>query len=200
MGKHNNERLEFLGDAILGLVIAEALFEKYPQSSEGQMSRMRAYLVKGKTLAKLAKQFNLGDYMQLGPGELKSGGHRRESILADGVEAILGAIYLESGKAACQACILDWYAKLLEEVNPKSINKDPKTRLQEWLQARQLPLPKYKVLRSSGEAHDQTFWVSCEAENAEGKKFTMEAECKNRQQGEQQAAEAMLVTLAGGET
>ena len=109
-GKNNNERLEFLGDAILGLVMAELLYKKFSRASEGQMSRMRSYLVKGRTLAKVALQFKLGDYLQLGPGEMKSGGYRRESILADTVEAILGAIYLESGKAVCAERIAHWLA------------------------------------------------------------------------------------------
>ena len=194
-GKDNNERQEFLGDAILGMVIAEELFVRFPKASEGQMSRMRSYLVKGKTLAKIAIHFKLGDYMTLGPGEMKSGGHRRESIMADSVEAILGAIYLDSGMEACKERILDWYENLLEEVNPDTINKDAKTRLQEWLQARKLSLPIYEVLRSSGEAHNQTFWIACRAQDESGKQHTTEAQCKNRRQGEQMTAEAMLTTL-----
>lgn len=198
-GKENNERLEFLGDAILGLIIAESVYRRFPHASEGQMSRMRSYLVKGKTLAKVALQFDLGAFLQLGPGEMKSGGHRRESILADTVEAILGAIYLESGKASVEARIADWFEDLLEHVNPDTIDKDPKTRLQEWLQARQLDLPAYEVLKTSGEAHNQTFWIACHVTEKDGQQLTTETQSKSRQQGEKASAEMMLTKLIAGQ-
>ena len=199
-GKHNNERLEFLGDAILGLVIAETLYRRFPHASEGQMSRMRSYLVKGKTLAKVALQFDLGNYLYLGAGEMKSGGHRRESILADTVEAILGAVYLESGKDAVELRIADWFEELLDHVDPDTIDKDPKTRLQEWLQARQLALPSYEVVKTSGEAHNQTFWVACHIIDKNGTKLTTDTQSKSRQQGEKAAAELMLTKLIAGLT
>ena len=197
-GKQNNERLEFLGDAILGLVIAELLYRKFRHASEGQMSRMRSYLVKGRTLAKVALQFDLGDYLELGPGEMKSGGHRRESILADTVEAILGAIYLESGKAACEERIAKWFDDLIAHVNPETIDKDPKTRLQEWLQGRKLPLPDYQVIRTEGESHRMTFWVACHVTNTKQQTISTEAQSKSRQQGEKAAAEMMLTRLIEG--
>lgn len=162
-GKHN-ERLEFLGDSVLSVIISEALFEKFPNSDEGDLSRMRATLVCGRNLAKLAQQFELGDYLVLGPGELKSGGHRRESILADAVEALLGAMYMESGLDLCRNVVLQWYAKQLAEIKPGISHKDPKTRLQEYLQARQRALPVYDVTATQGQAHNQRFTVSCQVE------------------------------------
>ncbi|MEL0069033.1 MAG: ribonuclease III [Gammaproteobacteria bacterium] len=197
-GKNNNERLEFLGDAILGLVMAELLYKKFSRASEGQMSRMRSYLVKGRTLAKVALQFKLGDYLQLGPGEMKSGGYRRESILADTVEAILGAIYLESGKAVCAERIAHWFDDLIAHVNPETIDKDPKTRLQEWLQGRKLALPSYEVVRTKGDAHKQTFWVACHVTNAEQQRLSTVAQSRSRQQVEKAAAEMMLTRLIEG--
>ena len=162
------------------------------------MSRMRSYLVKGRTLAKVALQFDLGDYLELGPGEMKSGGHRRESILADTVEAILGAIYLESGKAACEERIAKWFDDLIAHVNPETIDKDPKTRLQEWLQGRKLPLPDYQVIRTEGESHRMTFWVACHVTNTKQQTISTEAQSKSRQQGEKAAAEMMLTRLIEG--
>ena len=158
----HNERLEFLGDSILSLVIAEALYHRFPEVSEGDMSRMRATLVREKTLAELAREFDLGEYLILGPGELKSGGFRRESILADTVEAIIGAIYLDAGMDAIRDLLLRWYAQRLEEIRPGVEQKDPKTRLQELLQGRRKPLPNYAVVRVKGEAHNQEFTVQCE--------------------------------------
>lgn len=158
---HHNERLEFLGDAILGMVIAKALFARFTDVDEGQLTRMRSSLVKGKTLAVLAKEIKLGDYIYLGEGELKSGGHRRTSILADAFEAVIGAVYLDAGFDKTNELILTLYADRLTNLDPTSVQKDPKTRLQELLQSRQLPLPDYELLSVSGEAHDQTFEVAC---------------------------------------
>lgn len=160
----HNERLEFLGDSVLGIIISEALFEKFPMIDEGDLSRMRATLVCGKSLAKLAQKFELGKFLVLGPGEMKSGGHRRESILADAVEALLGAMYLESDLVTCRQVVLGWFAKQLEEIKPGSSHKDPKTRLQEYLQGRQKALPIYDVVATQGQAHNQQFTVSCQVD------------------------------------
>ena len=150
VGGVNNERLEFLGDAILGFVIADELYHRFSSASEGQLSRLRSSLVKGETLADIARQFDLGDYLILGPGELRSGGQSRASILSDGLEAILAAIYLDSGYAATRRVILDVFTPRLENLDLKAQQKDPKTRLQELLQARKIPLPGYDVIETSG--------------------------------------------------
>ncbi|WP_239638517.1 ribonuclease III, partial [Vibrio cholerae] len=149
-GKHN-ERLEFLGDSILSFVIADELYRRFPKVNEGDMSRMRATLVRGNTLAELGREFDLGDYLKLGPGELKSGGFRRDSILADAVEAIIGAIYLDSDLETARSIVLEWYHGRLEEIKPGASQKDPKTRLQEFLQGRRKPLPVYTVTNIKGE-------------------------------------------------
>ncbi|WP_033927533.1 ribonuclease III, partial [Vibrio cholerae] len=159
-GKHN-ERLEFLGDSILSFVIADELYRRFPKVNEGDMSRMRATLVRGNTLAELGREFDLGDYLKLGPGELKSGGFRRDSILADAVEAIIGAIYLDSDLETARSIVLEWYHGRLEEIKPGASQKDPKTRLQEFLQGRRKPLPVYTVTNIKGEAHNQEFTVAC---------------------------------------
>jgi len=158
-GQHN-ERLEFLGDALLGLVIAEALFARFPETREGDLTRMRSALVKGVTLASIAQELGLSEFLRLGPGELKSGGFRRESILADALEAIIGAIYLDSGMAACKAQIMLWFEQRLIEITPGQ-QKDSKTLLQEYLQGLRKPLPTYDVIATVGEAHQQTFTVRC---------------------------------------
>ncbi len=157
----HNERLEFLGDSILSIVISDALFHQFPKATEGDLSRMRATLVRGDTLAIIAKEFKLGDYLNLGPGELKSGGFRRESILADAVEAIIGAIYLDADLETCRALLLKWYQQRLAEIKPGVGQKDAKTLLQEYLQGVKKPLPEYQVTLVEGEAHDQTFTVEC---------------------------------------
>ncbi|GGB74510.1 ribonuclease III [Shewanella inventionis] len=158
--KHN-ERLEFLGDSILSIVISDALYHQFPKATEGDLSRMRATLVKGDTLTLIAKEFKLGDYLYLGPGELKSGGFRRESILADAVEAIIGAIYLDANLDTCRDLLLKWYEERLAKIKPGINQKDPKTILQEHLQGFKKPLPDYQVVAVEGEAHDQTFTVEC---------------------------------------
>lgn len=156
--KHN-ERLEFLGDSILSFVIANALYHRFPRIDEGDMSRMRATLVRGNTLAEIAREFELGECLRLGPGELKSGGFRRESILADTVEALIGGIFLDSDIQNIERLILNWYQTRLDEISPGDKQKDPKTRLQEFLQGRHLPLPTYLVVQVRGEAHDQEFTI-----------------------------------------
>lgn len=160
-GSPNNERMEFLGDALLNYIVAEALFERFPVASEGELTRSRATLVKGDTLAEIAQRLDLGQYLLLGGGELKSGGWRRASILADALEAIIGAVYLDAGMPTCKQVVLQLLHKLLEEMSPQKVVKDPKTRLQEYLQAKQQALPQYRVLAVMGAPHAQHFEVEC---------------------------------------
>ncbi|WP_455216935.1 ribonuclease III [Kaarinaea lacus] len=161
-GSSNNERLEFLGDAVLGLVVTEILFSQFEKASEGKLSRFRSLLVKKDTLAEVARHFSLGDYLRLGAGELKSGGFRRDSILADAMEAIIGAMYLDGGLDAARKLIKDSLGDRIEKLSSKgSTTKDPKTYLQEYLQARHLALPSYEVVTTTGDDHDQNFEVSC---------------------------------------
>lgn len=185
--KHN-ERLEFLGDSVLGQVIAFQLYHRFPDASEGELSRMRASLVRENTLAEIAAELKLGDELHLGSGELKSGGFRRASILADALEAIFGAVYLDGGFAACEHMILGLYESRLEALPDGGTDKDPKTLLQEWLQARKLPLPNYELIASYGEAHAQTFHVSCVLESGEAS----EGRGSSRRRAEQQAARKIL--------
>lgn len=189
--KHN-ERLEFLGDSILSFVITDDLYHRFPQVNEGDMSRMRATLVRGKTLAELAREFELGDYLKLGPGELKSGGFRRESILADAVEAIIGAVYLDSDTETVRKMVLGWYKTRLEEIKPGVSQKDPKTRLQEFLQGRRKPLPSYEVTRIKGEAHNQEFTVMCAVSGIDK---PVKGVGTSRRKAEQAAAELALEKL-----
>lgn len=188
----NNERLEFLGDSILNFVIAEQLYHRFPSAKEGQLSRLRALLVKGVTLAEIAKEFQLGEHLKLGAGELKSGGHRRDSILADAVESIIGAIYLDSGHDVCQQVILRWYEGRLDNLSLEDTEKDPKTRLQEYLQSIKKQLPKYEVVEVSGEAHNQTFNVSCFLEELA---MTTSGVGGSRRSAEQKAAKEALKLL-----
>ncbi|MCE9679064.1 ribonuclease III [Shewanella sp. AS1] len=184
----HNERLEFLGDSILSIVISDALYHQFPKATEGDLSRMRATLVCGKMLAEIAKEFTLGDYLKLGPGELKSGGFRRESILADAVEAIIGAIYLDASLDICRELILKWYQSRLATIEPVN-QKDPKTLLQEHLQGFKRPLPEYKVVNISGEAHAQTFTVECRVEQLDE---AMVGIASSRRKAEQLAAAKVL--------
>lgn len=190
--KNHNERLEYLGDAVLGLVVAQALFERFPEQPEGKLTRMRASLVKGETLAQLGQEFELGDLLLLGSGELKSGGHRRASILADAVEAIIGAIYLESGLTECSRLILSWLDGRINALDPMQSSKDNKTRLQEYLQGRKQPLPDYEVTEIQGKDHDQIFVVSCQI-SALSK--TVIGRGSSRRKAEQQAAKVALEKL-----
>ncbi|CAH7355056.1 ribonuclease III [Vibrio campbellii] len=191
-GKHN-ERLEFLGDSILSFVIADDLYHRFPKVNEGDMSRMRATLVRGHTLAELGREFELGDYLKLGPGELKSGGFRRDSILADAVEAIIGAIYLDSDTETVRCIILSWYQSRLEAIQPGVSQKDPKTRLQEFLQGRRNPLPVYTVTNIKGEAHNQEFTVECEVAGVDKPVI---GKGTSRRKAEQAAAETALEQLS----
>jgi len=149
-GENNNERLEFLGDAVLDLVVAEALFERFPYAQEGELSRLRSTLVNRETLAVVARDLDLAPHLTLGQGEKKSGGMQRESILANALEAIIGAIYLDGGLAVCRERVLAWFSSMLDRTLPEAIRKDPKTELQEILQARRLPLPTYAVTVVAG--------------------------------------------------
>ncbi|MHC9509961.1 ribonuclease III [Kangiella sp. M94] len=192
--KHN-ERLEFLGDSILGMVIAEYLFSHLKKADEGQLTRLRASLVKGKTLAEIAKELELGECLYLGEGELKSGGFRRASILADALEAIMGAIYQDSGFDVAKHVILSLYKERFERIDLKSVQKDPKTQLQEWLQSRKLPLPDYELLKVTGEPHKQTFDVACVLAEKEVKTH---GSGSSRRNAEQQAAEKALAIILDG--
>ena len=187
---HNNERLEFLGDALLNLVMAEYLFQRYPQASEGELSRLRANLVRGEALAELARGLQLGEELRLGQGELRSGGPQRESILADALEAIFAAAYLDGGLGACRALILHLYRDSLEGLASAGELRDPKTRLQEYLQARQQPLPVYTVLEIRGEPHAQSFTVECAVADRRAV-----AVGSNRRKAEQDAARQVLEQL-----
>lgn len=191
-GSRHNERLEFLGDSLLSMVIADALFHRFPKVNEGDMSRMRATLVREKTLAELAREFELGEYLILGPGELKSGGFRRESILADAVEAIIGAVYLDANIEQVQAMMLGWYEDRLDAIQPGIDQKDPKTRLQELLQGKRKPLPTYTVEQVIGEAHNQKFTVHCQIE---GMAQPVIGIGTSRRKAEQSAAEHALEVL-----
>lgn len=161
MGAHNNERLEYLGDSVLGFVIAQQLYELFPSAGEGALSRLRASLVNQSSLAELARQHNIGDYLILGSGELKSGGYRRDSILSDAMEAIMGALLLDQGVMVCRQWILDLFAEKLGDLKVDNWTKDPKTRLQELMQAKRKDLPVYELVTMTGADHAQTFEVQC---------------------------------------
>jgi ribonuclease-3 len=191
-GGRNNERLEFLGDAILGFVIAEALYVQLPGASEGELSRMRASLVKRETLAEVARDLGLGDHLELGSGELKSGGFRRDSTLADALEAIFGAIYLDSDFPVCKARILHLFAARLESLPSAAALKDPKTRLQEYLQSRHITLPEYEVLESHGKDHSREFVVMCRVDELG---ILHHATGNSRRRAEQEAAAGVLAKL-----
>ncbi|HLS98925.1 MAG: ribonuclease III [Porticoccaceae bacterium] len=193
-GADNNERLEFLGDAVLSVVIAQWLFERFPSASEGELTRLRASLVKGSTLARIAKDLDLGECLQLGGGELKSGGHRRESILADAVEALIGAIYLEAGIDACRERVLHWFGERLGAIVLGSDEKDAKTRLQEYLQSRGQPLPIYDVVCTEGDPHNQIFTIAC---TVPGIGEPVSARASSRKKAEKRAAEQALSLLMG---
>jgi ribonuclease-3 len=189
---NNNERLEFLGDSILGFVIAHKLYELFPSASEGVLSRLRASLVNQSFLADLARKHQLGDYLLLGSGELKSGGFRRDSILSDAFEAIIGALYSDQGMDACQQWILQLFEEKLQSLSLDNWQKDPKTQLQELMQSKKLELPDYTLLTMSGLAHEQVFKVKCTT-------TLITESCigtgNSRKKAEQSAAELMLELL-----
>ena len=191
-GKRNNERLEFLGDSVLNFTIAADLYHRFPAAREGQLSRLRAMMVKGETLSEIARELGLGDYLRLGSGELKSGGFRRDSILADSVEAIIGAIYLDAGLQTAERFILSWYEKRLDDLDLDGSVKDSKTRLQEFLQSRRLDLPEYELVSVEGEAHAQTFNIHCHTALLDR---PTHGQGNSRRQAEQNAAKVALVQL-----
>lgn len=195
-GSTNNERLEFLGDSILNMVMAQYLFHRFPEAREGQLSRLRARLVRGATLAEIALEFELGDCLRLGSGELKSGGFRRESILADAVESIVGAIYLDSDLEHARERLLAWFEPRLDRLSLEDTQKDPKTRLQEFLQSRRETLPHYEVEVVRGEAHQQTFYVNCAVPILSA---ATQGQGGNRRAAEQDAARLALEQLERGE-
>ena len=191
-GNPNNERLEFIGDGILNCVIAVALFRRHPDLAEGELSRLRANLVRQDALHRLAVTLSIGKYLRLGEGELKSGGAERPSILADAVEALIGAVYLDGGFEAAQTVIACLYLPLFDELMQGQPNKDAKTRLQEWLQGRKRPLPRYLVIDASGAAHEQRFEVACEIENPAMRTI---GQGSSRRLAEQAAADNALKAL-----
>jgi len=192
-GSLHNERLEFLGDALLNLIVAEQLYARWPRADEGAMTRARAELVRESALAGIARDMEIGARLVLGPGEMKSGGHRRDSILADAVEALVAAIYLDAGFDTCRQRVLGWYEAMLDALPPlHQVGKDAKTRLQEWLQGRQYPLPVYTLLSETGEEHDKTFHVACTVSQPA---LAAEGAAHSRRAAEQLAAEAVLAQL-----
>lgn len=191
-GGDHNERYEFLGDAVVNFVIAEILFQQNPAATEGELSRWRAALVNRDALADIAARFELGQYMALGVGEVKSGGHARPSILSCAMEAVIGAIYLDGGFEEAKRCIDVMYHDLVNALSDAASHKDPKTRLQEYLQSQRMMLPLYKIESVEGEAHQQMFKVSCRVEQAN---LTTMGEGTSRRKAEQSAADAMLAKI-----
>ncbi len=196
MGAKNNERLEYLGDSVLGFVIAQKLYEDFPQAGEGILSRLRASLVNQSALAELARKHHIGEYLILGSGELKSGGFRRDSILSDALEAIMGALLKDQGIHVCQQWILDLFADKLASLSLDNWSKDPKTQLQELMQAKQKNLPVYQLVTQSGAAHAQTFTIQCQVDVLDQVSLGTGV---SRKKAEQDAAEKMLKKLKGSE-
>jgi ribonuclease-3 len=190
---NNNERLEFLGDSVLNFIIAHQLYLRFSKLPEGDLSRLRAQLVKESTLSEIAFILNIGDALKLGEGELKSAGWRRPSILADALEAIIGAVYSDGGFASAEALVLKLYAEKLDTIDPKIIDKDAKSQLQEYLQGRKIDLPDYNVVSIEGEAHAQTFKMECVIEKLN---ITTVGEGTSRRVAEQQAAQLALEKIA----
>jgi ribonuclease-3 len=191
-GSPHNERLEFLGDGVVNLIAAEALYARWPGADEGVLTRARAELVREAALAVIARGLELGERLTLGPGELKSGGFRRDSILADALEAVVAAIYLDAGYEACRAVVLPWFEQALAALPAGKPEKDAKTRLQEWLQARQRPLPVYEPVSESGEEHAKVFLCRCTLSEPPA---SAEGQGTSRRLAEQAAAAAVLDRL-----
>ena len=195
-GTPHNERMEFVGDAVLNCVVGTVLYERFPQLPEGDLSRVRAGLVNGDTLARVARQLGLGPEIRLGEGEMKNGGAERSSILADALEALFGAVYLDGGFDAARNVIVTCYSSVLRDVDPGALGKDPKTSLQEWLQARRWPVPEYVVTATSGEPHEQWFTVECRIPRLT---IVASGEGSNRRAAEQAAAVAASVLAVAAE-
>ncbi|WP_456412993.1 ribonuclease III [Thiolapillus sp.] len=196
-GARNNERLEFLGDAILGFEIAENLYREHPNASEGELSRARAQLVKRETLAAVARRLELGDYLVLGAGELRSGGQSRDSILSDAVEAIIAAVFVDADMESARALVRRILRKEILEISPEAQPKDAKTRLQEYLQAQGKSLPVYQVVSIEGSAHEQRFVVECRVESLG---VTEQGEGASRRKAEQQAAYRALAKTGASDS
>ena len=190
-GKHHNERLEFLGDAVIGLAAAAAFYDRFPDADEGLLSRLRALVVSGRSLAAIAKDMDLSSCLILGESERKSGGRHRESILGDAVEAITGAILLDSNLQQTAEVVLSWFQTALDQA-AEGFDRDPKTKLQEWLQARQYPLPEYRLVSTTGPDHDQTFRAACKVKPFD---TPFHGEGRSRREAEQEAASAALAEL-----
>jgi ribonuclease-3 len=196
-GAPHNERLEFLGDSLVNLIVAEALYARWPRADEGTLTRARAELVRESALAAIARELDLGSRLTLGPGELKSGGHRRDSILADALEAVVAAIYLDSDFMRCREVVLPWFEPALAALPPPNkVGKDAKTRLQEWLQARQQPLPIYTLEAEQGDDHAKVFRVSCTLPGRP--EVSAQGNGGSRRAAEQAAAESVLGMLEKG--
>lgn len=191
-GAPHNERLEFLGDSLINLIVAESLFSYWPKADEGALTRARANLVRESSLAAIARQLDIGDNIVLGTGEMKTGGHRRDSILADTLEAVIAAIYLDSNFEACRTSVLPWFEQQIRDIQPGKIDKDAKTRLQEWLQAKQLARPDYQLIDSRGEDHARIFIVQCSTVEPD---FCEQAEGSSLRLAEMAAAEKIMNKL-----
>ena len=189
----HNERLEFLGDALLGMFIADELFIRFPEAAESDLTRMRSSLVKKETLAQLAKQLDLGSHIRFGIGESKSGGGRKESLLANALEALIGAIYLDSDLDKCRLCILKLFTPLLDAMTAENVPKDPKSELQEYLQANKKSLPAYNVIAEEGGAHDKLFTIEC---YVDGLAEPVVATGRSKRNAEQSAARTALEKIA----
>jgi len=192
IGNDNNERLEYLGDAILGFVIADIIYHKFPNATEGEMTRLRASLVKGEKLAEIGRDIQLANKIKLGTGELKSGGWRRDSILANTLEAIIGAVYLDSDIESCRHFILNLYQAHLENIDPENIKKDAKSQLQEYLQSRKQNVPVYEIIDERGSSHQPEFTVSCKINLLDD---VVTAEGQSKRKAEQAAAEKVMAIL-----
>jgi ribonuclease-3 len=192
-GRTNNERLEFLGDAVLGIVAAEALYTRFPRATEGELTRLRAELVREATLATFARELQLGDAMRLGPGELRSGGFRRDSILADAFEALVGAVWLDGGWDACRRALLPLLEPRIAALEPGRVPKDAKTELQELVQGRGLPLPTYELAGTTGDEHRKTFFVRCSVPDLA---VVADGEGGSRRAAETHAAQLALARIA----